>query len=67
MFDSGEHDRPNQISSPSFIVPRPPRFARSPTRLGLLVLLLEPLKSLLKGDNLLIQLWHSDCSDRSQF
>jgi hypothetical protein len=47
MFDPGENDRPNEISSARLILPGPSRCARSPASLGLLGLLLEPLKPLL--------------------
>ena len=43
MFDPGENDGTNQISSTSLILSGPPRFARAPTHLGLLVLPLGPL------------------------
>jgi hypothetical protein len=63
----GQNHRPNQIPSARLCLPRPMGFAHPPPRLGLLVLLFEPLKPLLESDDLLIQLWHSDGSNRSQF
>jgi hypothetical protein len=44
--------------------PSPPRLLRPATGLGLLVLLLERLKPLLERDDLLIQLWQCDGSNR---
>jgi hypothetical protein len=64
LSNPGENDGADQISPARLILPRPPRLLRPATGLGLLVLLLEPLKPLLEGDDLLIQLWQSDGSNR---
>ena len=63
LFNPGENDGADQIPSARDILPRPLRFLRPPRGLGLLVLLLEPLKPLLEDDDLLIQLWHDVGSD----
>jgi hypothetical protein len=64
VFHLGQQDISNRIPPPSFIGFSLARFALAPPGLEMPPFLLEPLKTLLESEDLVIQLWHGEGSGR---